>query len=232
MPDIRRDELFRSAVTPGSFRFDAEVASSFDDMARRSIPLYRDTHAAFSVLIRNAPEGAVHDLGCSTGSLLVRVDLDAPGRRLVGHDPSQAMLDIATGRLPLAEWRCNDAENAKLDGAAVVVLGWTLQFTPPERRLELLRRIRAALPPGGLLLIAEKTAPAPAFAEFAMAAHDAFRLDNGYTPEQLVHKRAALDGVLRPWPAAQTESVLREAGFRHCQEMLRWHAFVTWVGLA
>ncbi|MEN9359570.1 MAG: carboxy-S-adenosyl-L-methionine synthase [Verrucomicrobiota bacterium] len=232
MPEVRRDELFRSAVTPGSFRFDAEVASSFDDMARRSIPLYRDTHAAFSVLIRNAPEGAVHDLGCSTGSLLLRLDLDGTGRRLVGHDPSRAMLDIAADRLPRAEWRNNDAENAVIDGAAVVVLGWTLQFTPPERRLELLCRIRAALPAGGLLLIAEKTEPEPAFAEFAMAAHDAFRLDNGYTPEQLVHKRAALDGVLRPWPAAQTEEAMRQAGFRHSQEILRWHAFVSWVCLA
>ena len=51
---------------------------------------------------------------------------------------------------------CADLLDVAITDASVVVLNFTLQFVPQEKREALIRRIAAGLRPGGMLILSEK----------------------------------------------------------------------------
>ena len=96
--------------------------------------------------------GLVVDLGCGSG-IWARALLDA-GYEVLGVDVSPALLAIARRRAPEARFVRGSAYDVELPAcAAVTALGEVLNYAPPARGLpRLLRRVRAALGPGGLLV--------------------------------------------------------------------------------
>ena len=237
MPDAtgERDRLF--AQERGDlvdFAFDAQVAAVFPDMIRRSVPGY-DTVAALSGLIaasRLRPGGRCYDLGCSLGAASHAVlqavgDMDC---EVVGVDDSAAMLaraaELAAGETRV-RWLEGDVRTTDFAAADAVILNYTLQFLPPEDRLPLLRRIRACLVDGGVLVLSEKLAEGAFFKEM----HTAFKRANGYSELEIAQKRAALENVMRIDAADVHFERLRQAGFGDAQlwfRCLNWGSFVAW----
>lgn len=60
-------------------------------------------------LLNPQPGEVVLDLGCGTGHLMARIA--AAGARVIGFDPSSAMLESARRRYPQLEWRAADARD-------------------------------------------------------------------------------------------------------------------------
>lgn len=230
------DRVFSDASRAARpFAFDAEVAEAFDDMASRSIPLYRETHRWVVRLLRERLRGddAVVDVGCSTGSLLRALrdaGVDAP---LLGIEPSAPMRAIAArraGLLPDVTLLETPVEDAELPACGAVVALYTLQFLPPEHRADLLRRFAAALRPGGLLVLGEKMCdPDPAVDETHRHLYEDFKAGRGYSAQEIEHKRRALDGVLRRWSESRWREALLEAGFTRIQTFSRFLHFVVLV---
>ncbi len=97
-----RDDLFLDEKSPEKFEFNSKVAEVFDDMLKRSVPLYRECQDLTVEWCKRLakPDSCIYDLGCSTGSLLsplARSIPDLPGLRLIGIDNSPAMLGKAHG---------------------------------------------------------------------------------------------------------------------------------------
>lgn len=214
------------------FAFDATVAEVFQDMIRRSVPGY-ETVAAITGLIaaRHLPAGGIcYDLGCSLGAGAHAV-LRAAGERdcrVVAIDSSAPMLAraraLAAGE-PRIEWRLGDVREAEVQNASVVLLNFVLQFLPPEHRLPLLRRLRAGLAPGGVVLVAEKLRAAPELE----AIHLDFKRANAYSELEIAQKRTALENVMIPDAAADHVERLTAAGFAHVEQWFRclnWGAFI------
>jgi SAM-dependent methyltransferase len=113
--------------------------------------------AAANVLLAHAPPGLVVDLGCGSGILAEEVA--RAGRPVLGIDLSPAMLKLAKGRVPRGTFRKGSLLDAELPPcSAVAVVGEGVNYLfdgrDHERRLRaLLKRIHAALVPGGLLLL-------------------------------------------------------------------------------
>ena len=162
-----RDSLFNDDGEPVEpFRFDADVAAVFDDMANRSIPLYREMQALAASLVSSQiqPGDSVLDLGCSTETsiALIRQRIPDVDFRCVGVDASGPMLEQC--RKKLSAFGCGDSvELMESDVRAfpegeyrVVLCLYTLQFLPEQERVAFLQRIRENLAPGGVLLLAEK----------------------------------------------------------------------------
>lgn len=100
--------------------------------------------------------GLVVDLGCGSG-LWARELADA-GYDVLGIDISAAMIEIARGRVPQAEFRVGSLLKAKLPQcAAVTSLGECFNYLFDRNNgigalSRLFRRVYSALKPGGLLI--------------------------------------------------------------------------------
>src|SRR5262245_32192194 len=104
-PRMARDALFQEKSATRDFTFDRQVAAVFDDMVARSVPFYRELQTMLAELcLQFLPEqdGAVCDLGCSTGTtlgLILSHPLCPPTTHAFGIDNAQAMLDQAREKL-------------------------------------------------------------------------------------------------------------------------------------
>jgi SAM-dependent methyltransferase len=126
----------------------------FDDVAARyarDSVAQQDAAGRLLALAGLRPGEAVLDVGCGTGHLLARL-LGAGAGRVVGADPSPAMVAEARRAAPLAEVRVAAAEDLPFEGEfdAVVSNSAFQWFRDPARGL---RRMRAALRPGGRLAL-------------------------------------------------------------------------------
>ncbi len=210
------------------FAFDESVAEVFQDMIRRSVPGYETVVACTGLIAaRHLPAGGTcYDLGCSLGAsshavLRARGECDC---RVVAIDGSAAMIEraraLASGESRI-EWLVADIRKVEIRSANVAMLNFVLQFLPPADRLPLLTRIRAALAPGGVLLLAEKLAASPEVEEV----HLDFKRANGYSELEIAQKRAALENVMRiDSPDAHHER-LAAAGFG---EVETWFRCLNW----
>lgn len=230
-----KDALFASGRRHlVDFAFDSAVAAVFPDMIRRSVPGY-ETVVPLTGLIaaRHLPAGGrCYDLGCSLGAASQAV-LAAVGDRaceIVAVDSSAAMLERAkalAGDEPRIQWQHADVREVEFAAADVVILGLTLQFLPPEDRLPLLRRIRAALRDSGVLVLTEKLQTDGYFEQ----RHLDFKRANGYSEMEIAGKRAALENVMRIDSGETHLKRLREAGFGTARlwfRCLNWGSFVAW----
>lgn len=237
-----RDELIAGA----RWTFDEQVTRAFDDMLERSIPQYgvmrsavRDIALAFLDRDGKDPEPLplVLDLGCSRGEMIAMLRDRAPPTRFVGVDVSDPMLTAARERFAGDP----EVEIAELDlrrgypsvpPARVTLSVLTLQFIPVECRREVIRQVYEHSAPGGCLILVEKvlgeTAPLD---EIMVARHLAMKRANGYSEEQIVRKRLALEGVLVPMTARANEELLTSAGFEAIDCFWRWMNFAAWVAV-
>ncbi|WP_161906075.1 methyltransferase domain-containing protein [Paracoccus sp. MKU1] len=216
---------------PDRFVFDEEVAPIFDNMARRSLPLYEHVYDMVREVCRDVavyPGDQVWDFGVSTGRGLraVRAGFDEPLVDYWGCDISQPMLDIASERCPWARFRRVDFEGdglpvADMRNVRVALWAWTLQFLPDyELRVRLLSETYDRMAPGGVLFLMEKwqhagvqpvaTSPVPPALQ---RAYMHFRRDNGYMADEIVAKSTALKGAMWPWSRAEAVNALVLAGF-------------------
>ncbi|MDE0179569.1 MAG: methyltransferase domain-containing protein, partial [Gammaproteobacteria bacterium] len=173
-----------------------------------------------------------YDLGCSLGASTLAV-LRAMGGtpcRILAVDSSAAMLAEARS-VPAfddrVEWMEADVRDVEIDRAQVVILNYVLQFLPPEDRLPLLRRIRAGLTGGGVLIVSEKLAAGGYFDGL----HVDFKRANGYSELEVSQKRAALENVMRIDTEDTHLAGFRDAGYGAARvwfRCLNWASFVAW----
>ncbi len=238
---MQTDQIFEQrSIGTGQFTFDGQVADVFDDMISRSIPLYDDVQRVIprlAELIDHDPIRVV-DLGCSTGTSLIHLARSLPNRNLelLGVDNSQPMLDKCLEKLAANELSdrvsltCCDIQSFEFPRASVVLMNYTLQFINLNQRLPLLRRIREAIQPGGLLLVSEKVChQQPDIDESLVGLYFDFKRRNGYSQLEIARKRDALENVLIPCSVLENMELLQEAGFRRVELLLKWFNFATFV---
>ena len=207
------------------FQFDERVVAVFPDMIQRSVPGYGLLISTIGILAGRyaQPNSHCYDLGCSLGAvtLAMRQRITQPECDIIAVDNSPAMIE--RGRELLArdsvstvpvEMLCADLQEVTIANASVVVLNFTLQFIPPEKRLALLQRIHRGLRPGGILILSEKIAfSEPAQQQFHVDLHHDFKRANGYSDLEISQKRTALENVLIPESLADHQQRLQAAGF-------------------
>lgn len=238
-------------ITPsGAWAFDEEVTRAFDDMLERSIPQYEvmrtAVHDIAVTFLESEGEGAttpplVLDLGCSRGEMieLLRETLGAGGMhaRFVGVDVSEPMLQAAQGRFagePSVEIAHFDLRQGYPEAlpARVTLAVLTLQFIPIEYRQQIVREVYEHTTKGGCFILVEKVLGQTARLNDVMVArYLELKRAHGYSEEQIVRKRLALEGVLVPITASWNEELLTSAGFEAVDCIWRWMNFGAWVAV-
>ncbi len=243
---MARDHVFSTTAARGSdFEFNEEVAAVFDDMLVRSVPFYAEQQALIQEAAQKfyVPGTCICDLGCSTGTTLMALAKAlGPEARLVGFDNSQPMLDKARDNVATAGFSeqielrnldlNDDVEKGELENASVVMLCWTLQFVRPLKRDALIRWIHDGMVPGGLLIVMEKVLTNSSdmnryFIEF----YYDFKRRNGYSEEEILKKREALENVLIPYRVDENFELFRRNGFSVVETFFQWYNFAGFMAV-
>lgn len=206
------------------FTFDSKVAEVFENMVNRSVPGY-GLNLAMVRLITDRyaqPESFLYDLGCSLGAatLMMRKSVEGKDCRIFSVDNSPAMLHKCnlkiqqdTSATPV-NLICADISNIAITNASMVVLNFTLQFIPIERRQALLEHIYAGMRPNAVLLLSEKILfENTKENETLVELHHDFKRAQGYSDLEVSQKRAALENVLIPEMLTSHVNRLKKAGF-------------------
>lgn len=132
-------------------------AREYDDAIRRYIPHYDEMIATVVALAR----GDVIDLGTGTGALAAAILHANPSSRVKLVDIDPAMLEVAATRVASYGERAelvHASFEAVLPPCNAVVASLALHHVgDPARKRTLYTKIRKALKPGGVLLVADVT---------------------------------------------------------------------------
>ncbi len=236
-----KDTIYRSVEEPVKpFEFNKRVVEVFPDMIERSVPGYPLTISMISVIAHEFVQenSNVYDLGCSLGavSLAIQQGLKNKQCHIKAIDNSQAMVDACKEKIPnkgnMIEFKLDDIVDTEIINASVVVMNFTLQFIPIERRLKLIKKIYEGLLPGGVLILSEKVKFDNDSENKTMAhLHHHMKELNGYEKLEIASKREALETVLIPETIDAHITRLNDSGFSNAYVWLKCFNFVSLVAI-
>ncbi len=245
----QQDKLFAEPLgNINEFRFDQGVVDVFPDMLQRSIPGYQSIIAQSGLLAAKYAQAntTLYDLGCSLGatSLAMRNGLTQTspipeGIVIAGIDNSAAMLErcqsiidsSADKRVPIA-LELGDISSTPLSNASVIALNFTLQFIPPEQRMEMMNKAAEALVPGGVMILSEKVCfDDPRLEKLHTDMYYNFKGLNGYSELEISQKRTALENVLIPDTISEHQQRMKTAGFSTSTVWFQCFNFVSIIAL-
>ncbi len=240
---MHKDQVFKEEIQKvEDFKFDTTVASVFDDMVNRSVPFYGEMQRMMAELSADhAQTGTdVYDLGCATGTTLIGMNTSvAEEIRFIGIDDSKKMLDKCRSKLEDVEFRrpfelrFGDLnQNIEISNASVVILCLTLQFVRPINRAKLLKDIFDGLNSGGVLILTEKIlAEDSVFNRDFIKHYYNHKRRNQYSEMEISQKREALENILIPYKLSENITLLRDAGFSHCEVFFKWYNFAGLIAI-
>lgn len=211
---------------------DTQVAENFSQHAKRSIPLYDEGHQLICDIsdFFLPSSGRCYELGCSRGQLLKSLVLKHANKDIqwIGIDNSDSMLEEAKkdSENTSIEWICEDICTSSMHSADLIIAYYTVQFVSPRLRQDLINRIFEALNWGGALLLFEKVrGPDARFQDILSTLYSEFKLNNGYSPEEIFNKSRSLKGILEPFSTQGNLDLLQRAGFKDITTVMKYLCF-------
>lgn len=213
--------------------FGGDVPKSFDSHVKKSVPLYEEGHALVCKLSDYfLTEGStVYDLGTSTGSLLEKIANYHPNKslRLIGVDREKAMVEEAQARHAeekRIEMVCEEMSDLEMEKSDLVISYYTIQFIRPSIRQEIIEKIYSSLNWGGAFILFEKTrGPDARFQDILTGLYSDFKLDQGFSTEEIIGKSRSLKGVLEPFSTEGNYDLLKRAGFKDYMTFMKYICF-------
>jgi tRNA (cmo5U34)-methyltransferase len=219
----------------------ARFADGFDDHIRKSIrgydELIDDCISMSEYFVED--DTSVFDIGCSTGTFLLRVREQslsrAPRVRYVGIDVEPNFAE---------RWKQYSIENFELQLADIrefqiprkssfITSIFSLQFIPERDRQEILNQIFRSLVPGGALIVAEKTlSNCSKLHEVLTFIHYDFKRRH-FSDGEILEKERSLRALMKPWPEQRIVDSMLAAGFSetNVQPFWRNHGFAAFIAI-
>jgi tRNA (cmo5U34)-methyltransferase len=154
--------------------------------------------------------------------------------RFIGLENSDPMLEEAIKRFvcyPNVKIIKHDLRNKFSHTMAdVIISSLTIQFTPIEYRLQILKNIYDNLSNDGVFLFIEKVIGSSAnINNQFINIYYGIKRENGYSEEEIQRKKFALEGVLVPVTAKWNEEMLKVTGFKEVDCFWRCLNFAGWI---
>ncbi len=213
--------------------FGGTTGAKFDNHVKKSVPFYTEGHQltlGISDFFLNQ-DSVCYDLGCSTGTLLVNLAThhENKGVYFKGIDCEQDMLKIAQAKcLDYKEitFENNHLENSSLGPSDLIIAYYTMQFVSPRCRQDVLNKIYQNLNWGGGFVLFEKVrAPDARFQDIVTTLYGDYKLDQGYSGNEIVSKTRSLKGVLEPFSHLGNMGLLERAGFKDVTTVFKYLCF-------
>lgn len=216
-----------------NWSFGGAISEHFDQHINKSIPFYKTSHElGVSISDFFLGDGSVcYDLGCSTGTLLTRLVNHHPEKRIqfIGIDIEPEMVGYAQSlcvEYSNVEVRCESLLDVELEKADLILVYYTMQFIKPKHRQQLFNRIYEALNWGGGFLLFEKVrSPDARFQDMMTTLYTDYKLNQGYSGQEIIAKNRSLKGVLEPFSTAGNLGLLERAGFVDITTVMKYLCF-------
>lgn len=225
---------------PSRWSFDGSVADKFDDHVAKSVPLYETGHdltVKLSDFFVNQGS-AVYELGASTGTLLRKLadqHSDRKNARFIGLEVSADMVNHAKKRhsnTPNIFFQTSRAETFKFEKSDFITSHYTIQFIPPKFRQQLFNNVYEALEWGGGFVLFEKVRANDArFQDMFTTLYSEYKIDNGYTFDEILSKTLSLKGIMEPFSSDENVSYMQRAGFKDIISIQKYLCFEGWLAI-
>lgn len=226
-------------ANPDRFEFDQEVSAIFPTMAERSIPNYREAHAAHARMLARwiKPGVTILDVGASRGAFIAQLREEYSTQWIAGDmeidaiDNSPDMCAYLRGDFPSVHTECLDLESAQFLSHPqkqydVVCVNYVLQFVDPRYQIQVLRTLANMVKVGGVFILGHKAKHYGFAGDVAHEEYVRFRMQNGYTREEINAKTRALRGSMFPMDHSVLMRELK-TNFSEVEETFRYMQFST-----
>ncbi|MCT3661331.1 methyltransferase domain-containing protein [Elizabethkingia anophelis] len=216
-----------------NWKFSGEIVQGFDSHILSSVPLYEQGHRLISNLsdFFLSNDSVCYELGCSTGSLLQSIAKHNSNKKIkfIGIDIEKDMVHYAQGKLQdynNIEIVCDDILSVELEKSDMIISYYTIQFVKPRIRQLIFDKIYESLNWGGAFVLFEKVRGADArFQDILTALYTDFKLEQGFTKEEILDKTRSLKGVLEPFSTQGNIDLLQRAGFVDIMSIMKYVCF-------
>lgn len=215
------------------------AASNFVEHVQSSIPSYTLGHNIIVELATNFLDenGLVYEVGCSTGELCGKFVNYHTGKKLryVGIDNVNEMIEIAKRDFKDnsdVEFVVSDACTYDYEMANLFISYYTLQFINPSKRKQLMKKVYNSLMDGGATIIFEKIlAEDSYYQDIVTQLYFCFKVNNGYTKNEILNKLFSLQGVLKPQTSSENINMLKDAGYSRVYNIYRCLCFEGYLAI-
>lgn len=216
-----------------NWSFSGDVPKVFDTHVSKSVPLYTKGHDLICRLsdFFLSDNSKCYEVGCSTGELTKKIAEHNIGKdiSIIGIDPILEMINIA-------DKKCNefsnisfindDFLNIELEKSDLIVSYYTIQFIKPRVRQLIFDKIYNSLNWGGAFILFEKVRACDArFQDIMTALYTDYKLEQGYTEEEIVSKTRSLKGILEPFSTQANIDLFTRSGFKDIITIQKYVSF-------
>lgn len=215
------------------WKFSGKTVANFDVHIKKSIPLYEWSHEIslkFSDFFLHEKTN-IYDLGCSTGIFLKLLSSRSNTQKhtFYGLDEIKDMCEVAkknnikNKRVKILNKKI---ENFNFRETSFITSFYTMQFINPSRRQNIIDKIYKSLNWGGAFIIFEKVrAPDARFQDMITQIYNEYKLDRGFSHQEIMNKTMSLKGVMEPHSSLANFQMLRRSGFRDIITILKFLNF-------
>ncbi|MBO06541.1 MAG: methyltransferase [Parcubacteria group bacterium] len=217
-----------------NWKFSGDIVKNFRNHVRKSVPLYNEGHDLVCRLsdffVKH--DSVVYEMGVSLGDLLLR---------LVRHNQSKTNvkwygIDCEPDMIQEAQEKFSSYENVILEAEDVntydfqksdmIISYYCIQFIHPKARQQLISKIYERLEWGGAFVWFEKVrGPDARFQDIMTSMYTDFKLEKGYSAEEIVTKTRSLKGILEPFSTEGNIMLLKRAGFVDILSIMKYVCF-------
>ena len=203
-----------------SWKFSGEMVNDFEQHVAKSVPLYNEGHDMILKLSDYfvKDDSICYEIGTSTGILSYKLAkrFEDRGAKFVGLDIEEDMIALAREKYQQhnLSFIYDDVLAYNFEPSDFITSYYVVQFIRPSQRQKLIDNIYQSLNWGGAFLYFEKVrAPDARFQDIMTGVYNEYKLEQGYTSEQIVQKSRSLKGVLEPFSTQGNMDMLKRAGF-------------------
>jgi tRNA (cmo5U34)-methyltransferase len=211
-------------ITAGeaAWTFGGRTPEIFSKHIQKSVPFYDTGHELVCKLSDYfvKEQSVCYDLGTSTGVLagkLASRHARQPGTQWIGIDIEPDMIvqaRVENGYFENIEFVVDDITHYPYLASDLITAYYTIQFVPPAVRQDLFNKVFSALNWGGAFILFEKVRACDArFQDIIQTLYTDYKLDQGYTPTEIINKTRSLKGILEPFSTQGNLDLLKRAGF-------------------